>query len=123
MLLLLAIALTTLKTIVVLCTVRSKQTFSGELPVGALLMFLESIINYKTEKMEKLEAAISLMQKICDISISMEDLKDLTVDVAEKQRIVDTIDSARCTTELERMKQIYKKVENGKTIIQGGIPE
>ena len=73
--------------------------------------------------MEKLREAFLLMQRICDFIVSVEDLKDLTVDVAEKQRIVDTIDSARCATELDRMKQIMNKVENGETLIQGGIPE
>lgn len=72
--------------------------------------------------MEKLQAAISLMQRICDFTVCVDDLKDLTIDVAEKQRIVDTIDSARCSTELERMKQIIKIVENGETLVQGGNP-
>ena len=69
--------------------------------------------------MEKLQAVISLMEKICDFKVSVDDLNDLTIDVTEKQRIIDTIDNARCTAELERMKQIIKIVENGGTLVQG----
>lgn len=70
--------------------------------------------------MEELQAALSLMQKICDTTLSLEDLKDLSLEISEKQRIIDTFDSARCTTELERMKKIMQKVDRGETLFQGG---
>jgi hypothetical protein len=73
--------------------------------------------------MEKLYEALSLMQKICDFNVSVDDLKDFTIDITDKQWIVNTVDNARCAIELDRMKQIIKKVENGKTLIQGGVPE
>ena len=73
--------------------------------------------------MKKIKEALSLMQKICDFNVSVDDLKDLSIDMTEKQQIVDTIDRARCATELDRMKQIIKKVENRETLIQGGISE
>lgn len=73
--------------------------------------------------MEKLKEALTLMQKICDFNVSVDDLKDYTIDTDDKQWIVDTVDNARCAIELDRMKQIIKKVENGETLIQGGIPE
>lgn len=73
--------------------------------------------------MENLREALSLMQKICDFNVSVEDLKDLSIDTTEKQRIINTIDSARCATELGKIKQIIDKVENGETLIQGGIPQ
>ena len=69
--------------------------------------------------MEELQAALSLMQKICDTTLSLDSLKDLALDVSEKQRIVDAYDSARCTTELDRMKKIIRKVDNGETLFQG----
>lgn len=70
--------------------------------------------------MEKLQAVLDLMQKICDTSFSIDDLDDLTIDVAAKQCLVDTFDNARCTKELDRMKQLIKKVEKGETLFQGG---
>lgn len=71
--------------------------------------------------MDKLNEAIELMQKICDINVSIEDLADLNVDVEVKKEIVSSFNDAKCSDQLDRIKQIMNKVENSKTMYQGNI--
>ena len=69
--------------------------------------------------MDKLNEAIELIQKICDINVSIEDLADLNVDVEVKKEIVNNFKNAQCAYQLDRIKRIMNKVDNGKTMHQG----
>lgn len=71
--------------------------------------------------MSKINEIQTLIQKVCDFSVKLEDLADLQIDSTDKQFIVDTVNAAKCAKELQRMKDIIKKVEAGETFIQGGM--
>lgn len=66
--------------------------------------------------MQKLNEVIDLMQKICNINISLEDLDALQTDISEKQEIISNIDNAKCVTQLQHIKDIINKVESKQTL-------
>lgn len=70
--------------------------------------------------MDKLNEAIDLMQKLCNIKITIDDLYNLQIDTISKQEIVDTINNARLQKVLNRVLDIMNKVESGNTMHQGG---
>ena len=71
--------------------------------------------------MDKLNEAIDLMQKLCNIKITIDDLYNLQIDTTSKQEIVDTINNnARLQKVLNRVLDIMNKVESGNTMYQGG---
>ncbi|MBR4349908.1 MAG: hypothetical protein IKO34_03435 [Bacteroidales bacterium] len=70
--------------------------------------------------MDKLNEAIDLMQKLCNINITIDDLYNLQIDTNSKQEIVDTINNARLQKVLNRVLDIMNKVESGNTMHQGG---
>lgn len=70
--------------------------------------------------MDKLSEAIDLMQKLCDIKITVDDLYNLQIDTTSKQEIVDVINNSRLQKVLNRVLDIMNKVESGNTMHQGG---
>ena len=71
--------------------------------------------------MDNLNEAIDLMQKLCNIKITIDDLYNLQIDTTSKQEIVDTINNnARLQKVLNRVLDIMNKVESGNTMHQGG---
>lgn len=66
--------------------------------------------------MQKLNEVIDLMQKICNINISLEDLDALQTDISEKQDIISNIDNAKCVIQLQNLKDIINKVESKQTL-------
>ena len=89
------------------------------LPLSYIVM-LNSKINMA---MTKLDECISLMKKLCDINITIEDLKELQADIEDKKQLVDCIEKSKESIELERIKEIMDKVDNGETIFQGKASE
>lgn len=71
----------------------------------------------------KLSDAMRLMQRICDTNVTMSDLDNLSVDIEEKRQILSLIDDAKCTEELNRIKELIAIVEKGNTVVQGGQEE
>lgn len=69
--------------------------------------------------MKKVNEVIELIKKVCDTEFSIKDLGNLNVDVDEKKELVAMYDIARSTLQLDRMKEIIKKVEKGMTLYQG----
>ncbi len=69
--------------------------------------------------MKKVNEVIELIKKVCDTEFSIEDLGNLRVDMGEKEELVNTYNDTRCAFQLDRMKEIIKKVENGMTLYQG----
>ena len=63
------------------------------------------------------------MKKLCDINITIEDLKELQADIEDKKQLVDCIEKSKESIELERIKEIMDKVDNGETIFQGKASE
>ena len=70
--------------------------------------------------MDKLNEAIDLMQKLCNIKITIDDLYNLQIDTTSKQEIVDVINNSRLQKVLNRVLDIMNKVESGNTMHQGG---
>ena len=70
--------------------------------------------------MDKLNEAIDLMQKLCNIKITIDDLYNLQIDTTSKQEIVDVINNSRLQKVLNRVLDIMNKVESGNTMYQGG---
>ncbi|MBR4647307.1 MAG: hypothetical protein IKO75_09370 [Bacteroidales bacterium] len=69
--------------------------------------------------MNKINEALDLIQKICDINLDIDDLTELDLNTEEKKAILDFYNSARCYSQLDRMKEIIRKVNNGETMWQG----
>ena len=59
------------------------------------------------------------MQRMCDFNLDTDDLAGLNANVEAKKALIDTYNSARCTAQLDKMKEIIRKVENGETMWQG----
>lgn len=63
--------------------------------------------------MKKLEEALSLMNKLCNTSVTKEDIPDeLIKDIEEKTRIVNMIDNAKAAVELQYIKDLMHKVDD-----------
>lgn len=56
------------------------------------------------------------MQKICNVNISLEDLDALQTDISKKQEIISNIDNAKCSVQLQKIKDIIDKVESKQTL-------
>ena len=63
--------------------------------------------------MKKLKEALSLMNALCNTSVTIDDVSDrLTKDVAEKKAIVKMIDDAKAAVELQHIKDLIRKVDS-----------
>lgn len=66
--------------------------------------------------MSKLNEIKELINKICDMTISEEELSDLMIASDEKQELVNAFNDAKASKDLERVKEIIRKVENRETL-------
>lgn len=71
--------------------------------------------------MNKIYEALDLIQKICDINLDIDDLRELNLNKEDKKAILDFYNSALCSSQLDRMKEIIRKVNNGETMWQGNM--
>lgn len=71
--------------------------------------------------MRKLNEIKELINKICDMTISEEELSDLMIASDEKQELVNAVNDAKASKDLERVKEIIRKVEKRETLSQGAL--
>jgi len=71
--------------------------------------------------MNKIFEVLDLIQKIRDISLDIDDLTELSLNMEQKKEILDFYNNARCSSQLERIKEIIRKVNNGETMWQGNL--
>ena len=65
--------------------------------------------------MDKLQEALSLMNALCNTSVSIDDISDrLTKDVDEKTAIVKMIDNAKAAVKLQYVKDLMRRVDSVK---------
>ncbi len=65
--------------------------------------------------MEKLQEALSLMNALCNTSVSIDDLSDeLTKDVAEKTAFIKMYDNAKASIDLQFIKDLMRRVDSVK---------
>lgn len=71
--------------------------------------------------MRKLNEIKELINKKCDMTISEEELPDLMIASDEKQELVNAVNDAKASKDLERVKEIIRKVEKRETLSQGAL--
>lgn len=65
--------------------------------------------------MEKLQEALTLMNELCNTSVTIDDISDrLTKDVAEKTAIVKMIDDAKAAVKLQYLQDLMRRVDSVK---------